>query len=571
MEYVPRRCLIALCLFSCAAAQQLYRDPQGRFTLQVPAGFAVSQSDTDAVRFANGSAYVTAMVLPGDNPALTISAIARQTAGQWRNFAQARSGDARFAGHIGSYATYSGTNPQGAESYLELLAITDGASIYLLITSAPKPDFPRLKSGFDQIEETFVLGAPPNPSVPPTSNAPPLPPRPNAPPVPLAPAGVQPSRPLAAAAKPASSTGQPGYYRMRLVRIVDEHGFEHPMTALTLLIPTGWKFQGNVQYNQSTGCHANMVRLVFQAESPDGRSALRMFPQNTWQWADDPSTVRLLQSTNQQMARFGRPGCDVQPPVSAGDFLRRTVIPAARSDARVLAIEPMPDVAQELETQAREIEQAANRQGISVRMRTDVTRARLSYTAAGQPSEEWLTAMTFSLGMPGPTFNMYTGRAGSTLYYTCGADHVLGFRAPQGQLDAQERLFRMILATIRVDSQWQARVSQVIASMAAADSKGAMDRSAIATKLGDDMSRMSKESNDYRNKSNDRVAENWSDYLRGVTPYRNPVTGEIVKLDNRYDNAWAGPKDEYVIAESANFNPNSAFQGNWTRLEPVTR
>ena len=53
--------------------------------------------------------------------------------------------------------------------------------------------------------------------------------------------------------------------------------------------------------------------------------------------------------------------------------------------------------------------------------------------------------------------------------------------------------------------------------------------------------------------------------------FRNPVTGENVQLDNRYGNAWASGDGEYVVSESSSFNPNSALQGNWTRLEPVHR
>jgi hypothetical protein len=122
---------------------------------------------------------------------------------------------------------------------------------------------------------------------------------------------------------------------MKLVRIVDERGFERPMTALSLLIPTDWQFQGSAQYAQRLGCNYNIVQLTFRATSPDGRLAIELLPGNTWTWADDPSTVNMMRMANQQMAQSNRRGCDISPPMTAEDFLRKSVIPAARANARV--------------------------------------------------------------------------------------------------------------------------------------------------------------------------------------------------------------------------------------------
>ena len=372
------------------------------------------------------------------------------------------------------------------------------------------------------------------------------------------------------AQRPAAA-GSGNYHRMKMVRVVDERGFERPMTALSLLIPTDWQFQGNAQYSLAPGCHGNLVRLVFRAASPDGRLAIEMLPGNSWQWADDPNSLQMMRAGNQQMAQFGARGCDIMPPMTAEDFLRRSIIPAARREARVERVEPIPDVAQQLQEQARQAEQAAARQGIPVRVRADVASARLSYGVNGQPVEEWLIATTFSSGIAGPSFNMNTGRMGQTLFYTCGGDHVFGLRAPQGQLDAQESFFRMVLSTVRVDPQWQARVTQVIANMQAAEIKGARDRSAIITKSGQDIGNIISQTYENTNRSRDHAMEGWSQYTRGVETYRNPNTGEMVDLSNRYGHAWAGASNEYIVTDSANFDPNVSLRGNWTRLEQVRR
>jgi hypothetical protein len=578
---IPAVAQRALAQTSAKSSVPSYRDPQGRFTLQIPQGWSTTQMNNDAVQFSRGAAYVTMLVLPGTDPAMVIGSIGDATGKQWKNFAEARRGTATFGGQTGQYVTYSGVNPMGSDSYLQLLDMTDGSLTYLLMTSAPKADFTKLKSAFDQIEHSFKLtasakvpdGLPPAPagaletSQSPMSKAPAQPiaqlPNPSQPREAVAPASQ------GAASKPLSGGGH--VYQMKLVRIVDEHGFERPMTALTLLIPVDWQFQGAVQYAKGVGCHANLVHLAFRATSPDGRLAMELFPSNSWQWTDDANMRNMMQTSNQQMARFGGHGCDIMAPMTADAYLRRHVLPAVRRDAHVTGSEPMRDVAQQLQQEAQQTQQAAARQGLRVNIRTDVSRVRVSYTQNGGPVEEWFTAITSATSLPGPSFNVRTGRSGQVLYYSNAADHVFAMRAPQGQLDAQEKFFQLIMANVHVDPQWQARVQQVIANMQAQDSKSAMDRSAIATKSGQDTSKIIHDTYENTTKTHDRAMETWSQYMRGVQPYRNPNTGETVELSNQYGHAWAGPNNTYVLSDSPNFDPNTdrAFKGNWTPLEPV--
>lgn len=297
--------ILCLALIAAAAqpgpAQTSYRDPLGRFTLRIPAGWSTVQLNNDAVQFAHGAAYVTMLSLPGADPALTLRTIGESTAKQWKNFTEARRGAANFGGGAGQYVTYSGINPIGSESYIQLLGMTDGSLTYLLMKSAPKADFTRLKTAFDGIEESFRLTGPAKvpDSGPPapagaieTSSAAPG----------RAPATVPAGAQSVQGAHAKAQAGGVEFHRMKLVRIVDERGFERPMTALTLLVPVDWQVQGGVQYGQGAGCHANLVRLTFHAESPDGRLAFELFPGNTWQWTDDPNMRNMMQASNQQQA-----------------------------------------------------------------------------------------------------------------------------------------------------------------------------------------------------------------------------------------------------------------------------
>jgi hypothetical protein len=563
-------CLILAAASLCFAQQAgTFNDPQGRFSLAVPAVWRAAPLSADAVQLSNGAASVTAMVLEGSDANMFIDAIGRQAGGEWRGFAQARRGETRLGGRAGVYAVYAGTNPAGVPAYLELMAAADGGRTFLLMVSAPQADFARLKPAFDRIEQSFEIHAsaaasapappmPPGAASPRAAAAPPVPPKPPAPP-----AAPVPAAPPAAAARQAS--GSPNYYRMKQASVVDEHGFERPMRALSLLIPSDWQFQGSVQFTRSFGCPADLVQVSFRAYSPDGRLALEMFPAAHWQWSDDPNSVEMLRTSNRQMASFGNKSCDVNPPMNAADYLRRVVAPRYRPNTQVGAAEPLPDMARQVQERAREQEAAAARMGIHVNMRADVARVRIE----SQNSEEWLTAVTFASGIPGPSFDIRSGRVGQTLYYTCGAYVLFGMRAPRGQLAGMEKFFNMVLSTVHMDPQWETRVTQVILKMQADNSRAAQQRSAIIAQSGRDINNMITQGYEERSRIHDSAVAQFDQYIRGVQTFENPVTGEKVELSNQYGRAWANDAGEYVLSDSAFFNPNVVLHGNWTELQPA--
>jgi hypothetical protein len=276
----------------------------------------------------------------------------------------------------------------------------------------------------------------------------------------------------------------------------------------------------------------------------------------------------MLQANNQQMARFGAQGCPVMPVMPAAEYLRREILPKARAGARVLGAEPMPDLVQEVQRKVREQEQLAAQMGLRVSMRWDVARLRIAYQLNGREMEEWLAAVTFAAGIPAPTFNIRTGRTGQAMSYSCGAAYLFGMRAPQGQLQGMERFFMMMLSTVQEEPEWQNRVTQVIAKMSADNSNAAMKSSQIIAQAGRQQSEIINRGYQERSKIQDSTAKQFDQYIRGVQSYRNPNTGETVELSNQYAHAWASGND-YLLTDSANFNPNTALRGNWTELTPV--
>jgi hypothetical protein len=362
------------------------------------------------------------------------------------------------------------------------------------------------------------------------------------------------------------------YLRLKKVQVVDKHGFEKPMPALSVLVPTDWNFDGEVRFAQQPGgSPEDMVKITFRASSPDGRTGVELFPGYSWAWADDPTMRQAIQSSNAMSAQLGGARTELMAPLSARDFLIRIAVPKLRPGARVLGTEPIPDVEEPLREQIKQAQAQASKVGLQLRIKADHARAHVQSNAGGQPSEQWITAVVYTRAMPAPSMNPMTGQMGQTWTYQCAAQLLYGLWAPPGNLSANEKLYQAVLSTVRIDPEWQGRVSQVQANIQAAQLKGARDRSRIISQSAEDTRKTIREGYESRQRSHDRTSAQFSDALRGVQNYRNPTTGEVVQLDNQYGHAWASGNGEYVLSDSPGFNPNSDLRGNWTELQPVHR
>lgn len=84
---------------------------------------------------------------------------------------------------------------------------------------------------------------------------------------------------LAALVMAAAAFAQPGYYRLKLVRIVDNQGFGQPVEVAHLLVPADWRTEGGVQWdNRQIRCPANIIQIHFRAIAPDGVTGIEVAP-----------------------------------------------------------------------------------------------------------------------------------------------------------------------------------------------------------------------------------------------------------------------------------------------------
>ena len=352
------------------------------------------------------------------------------------------------------------------------------------------------------------------------------------------------------------------YFKMKQVQIIDQNGFASQMPAVTMMIPSDWKFEGKIGVGTGPGgCFADVAQVSFHAQSADGSVELEGIPGFSWQYADNPGTQRELVQDNQSMARFGRKPCPVLPPVSAADFLRKSVLVKVRPGKTVASVDPLPEFDKLIRARmglSSEPGSAARAAGAEPRI--DAARARLQYSLDGKPVEEWVTAVTI-IWVQG------AGRGANN--YDCHGTMMLALRTPQGRLDEQDKLFKLIASTIRVEPKWQTAVGQFIAQLTQANQQ----RKATNKKAWDDFfthaAQVTNGVTANMMAGSDASVAAQSQFIRQVQTYRNPDTGATFELSNQYNHAWLNGNNEYIMSDDHSFNPNSSLNGNWTELQPV--
>jgi len=395
-------------------------------------------------------------------------------------------------------------------------------------------------------------GTAPAPSTPPAGaqTAPSPEPSP-APPAAAAPKNSQPPN-------TAKSNSSNHYFLMKQVQLIDQ-GLGEGRPAYDLMIPKDWQFKGWVNVGVAEGgCFADWFSVVGDAKSADNSIELQLLPKYTWQYVDDPTGQRQMQQRNAFDAKFKIKPCPVRAPVKAEEFLRRDLIEKYRKGKTVVSVEPFPELDQLVRYRIGLPPSGGDVNGIH----TEGARARLSYDDdKGQPVEEWVTAEIIVRKIP-------MGPRGAA--YDWHAVNVMFFRTPKGQLDANDRLFKLMASTIRPEPEWQKWSNGVIASLYQKKQEEVAKQQEIIRDFQQKVVDTINGVVAYQQSGSMQSAYGTSQLIREVQTFRDPTTGSTFELSNKYDNAWRDPNSQYyVMSDDANFNPNGKLDGNWTQLQVV--
>ncbi len=318
--------------------------------------------------------------------------------------------------------------------------------------------------------------------------------------------------------------------------------------AFRMLVPAGWKFDGGITWIlDNPGMPATAWLRAGNASAPE---ELEVFPNQSFFWTDNPM--------NQQMFPPGSRyfGAEVHVPVGPVQALKSIVLRRFRPSARNLAVvheEHLPELAASL--------------GVSSRapgMSADGGKLRVTYMRQGVAVDEEFYALVESFKIPIQSmFGHFTNNFWTVSY-------IFSVKAPLGKLDSLGALFRTMGTSIRVNPLWMNTYVQVVNfliqnQMQKIRSASELSRIISQThrEISDDMMRSWEE----RQGVYDRLSERFSQNIRSVDEYYDPVSERSVELPAGYQNAWVNGLGEYVIAEQEDYNPNIGSNQNWQRME----
>jgi len=335
--------------------------------------------------------------------------------------------------------------------------------------------------------------------------------------------------------------------RFRSEVCVDRQGTG--IEAFRMLVPSDWSFEGGVTWLlDNPGMPASGW---LRTTGPRAGEAIELFPNQSFFWTDNPMHRQMFPAGSKYF------GAEVRQPVSALDMLKSIVLRRFRKQAEDLSVvraERLPDLAASLGIKV-------GQDGIG---RSDGGRIRLAYGRDGIRLEEEVYGVIKSYGFP--IQSMY-GTFTNTFWT---GEFLIAMTAPAGTLDSMGTLYRTMVTSIRVNPEWLSRYAQVVDyliqnQMRAIRSAGELSRiiSRTHSEISDDMMR----SWEGRQAVYDRLSESFSQNIRGVDEYYDPVNGRPVELPAGYRNAWVNGLGEYVIADQEDFNPNIGSNQNWQRME----
>lgn len=313
--------------------------------------------------------------------------------------------------------------------------------------------------------------------------------------------------------------------------------------AAHVLVPEGWKLQGGVTWYPN---HSHLANSEFRVVNPKGHEQVEYLPIKPYVW--------LIGSPVQFQTGANYLGSEVQKPVShPRDYVAQFVLPSSRRglDAKVVDYKELPELAKAVAT-------GQNLRGCSVR----AGKTRVEYRIGNQSVEEDIYV---ALGV------LETNLGGMTIY-NWAPDRVFAIRSAKGDLDRKANLLVSIANSVVVNPEWFAEYMQVVELFRMRVQNGIDNAAALSRHLAsnaEQIRRMSSESYAYRQKVQDKVNAQFSDYIRGVTRYDSPHHSYPVQAPSGYDHVWSNASGQVILSNSGNFNPSASHGGTWTELKPA--
>jgi hypothetical protein len=306
--------------------------------------------------------------------------------------------------------------------------------------------------------------------------------------------------------------------------------------AVSLLVPVGWKSEGGVLWFPEYSILAN---LQLKLTDPASGAMIQTLPVQNFTWINQP-VVPMQPGQNYMGNIVSQPITDIR------QFIQTYYIPQVLThlqSGRAIGGEDLPKVAQQIS------------QSYGGQSQVRASRVRYEYNNQGQPWEEDVyVALVYTPWQMGTLWSVNQGYS---------------FRAPKGKLDAMTPLMLSVVNSTRISPDWFGGYMYVQQLFNNRMNQGIKDAAAISqtvTQNSEEIRRMFSESYKQRQESQDRIAQSYSETIRGVDTYKTP-DATSVQLPSGYRDAWVNNRGEYILSNEAGFDPNVGDTSSWQRLQ----
>ena len=372
---------------------------------------------------------------------------------------------------------------------------------------------------------------------------------------------------------------KPGILKFKKQTIIDKEGTGKE--ALTFLMPEGWKMEGGIHWN------VNDVQLpatcAVKISEPSGDVAFQGFPNMVFLVSSDPDfNDQYPAGSKLYAARV----LNVKPTVF--DLMKNFVINEYRNIPGLKITEQKElSTAEATHSQQKEYAKLDNSSGV----------ISIVYKQGGKTYEENIYGTLSKVPVAQGVEYDYL-----SLCYGC--------RAPEKQLKDHMGIFETMLNSVRVNPKWNAAFTMVSSQLmkrafasnyqnqggyndygntgygdngmngggnygdngggyAGNNNFGSLSQYISEANNSISNSNMSAYENQQR--SEDRVFENYSDYMLDYQNYKDPNSGDYYKLPSGYDNAWIDNNSgEYILSNQSGYDPNVGSTSSYTPLETTT-
>ena len=324
--------------------------------------------------------------------------------------------------------------------------------------------------------------------------------------------------------------------RLRPVAVWDPAAGNIP--AMTFLLPDGWQAEGNVLWTHQW---SRLAQLQTRIVDPTGIQ-IEWLPLQDFMWFQPPAGFDVPIGSNYQGKAF------VPPVTDPAEFVSAFWMPnslAHLQGATLMRIDEVPAVAEEFV------------RGFGGPATASAYRLRYEYSFEGQAWEEDVFLAL-----------LYAGSAEITSWYVNFAYTV---RAPKGVLDQEQEIISTVIASRVTTPEWEGtyRLVQQLFT------QGIVQQMADTAAFGRALTQYYAESAALRDQvaaerqaSQDRIARLRGEVLSGVQTYVDPVSQQLVQLPVGWNEYWVNSQGEYLVSDTAGFDPNDVDNGGWQRLQP---